>query len=501
MTFPHSVSKLRAPSPGEVGHGPATNAPVRKDKSPGPRTLCLALMEFTAHELWTQVLERAEGAVTEQSYRTWLHGTDAVGVSEGELIVEGPSQFHIEWVEDKFGALLRELTTAVVGRPIHLTFRAAESAPSLSFPDLELEAQGRQTSLDTTTGGLNDRKAANLNERYTFDRYVVGANNELAAAACRAVAEQPARMYNPLFLYGGVGLGKTHLMHAIGNSVLDANPSARVSYISSEEFTNDLVSSIQDGGMADFRRRFRHGDVLLVDDVHFLEGKERTQEEFFHTFNALHDAQRQIVITSDRPPKDMPGLEERLISRFEWGLVADIKPPDYETRMAILRKKAEFDRLNLDDDVIDFIARSCTASVRELEGAVIKLLAFSSLTHRDVDVSLARTALQGMIRKAEDRQRFSPQRIQRAVADEWGISVDGLTSKRRTRDLTVPRQVAMYLIRELLDEPLIRVGKLFGGRDHTTVIHSIRKVERNLEEDPAFRDRVEALRAGLSEAR
>ena len=459
-------------------------------------------MEFTAHELWTRVLERAEDAVTEQSFRTWLSGTDGVGVSDAELIVEGPSQFHIEWVEDKFGPLLRELTASVVGRPLQLSFRASESAPSLSFPDLEFAAEQTtvQTAQPDATDGERGRSAANLNERYTFDRFVVGPNNELAAAACRAVAERPARMYNPLFLYGGVGLGKTHLMHAVGNSVLDRSPIARVAYISSEEFTNQLVSSIQEGQMAAFRRRYRQVDVLLIDDIHFLEGKERTQEEFFHTFNALHDAQRQLVITSDRPPKDMPGLEERLVSRFEWGLVADIKPPDYETRMAILRKKAEYDRLALDHDVIDFIARSCTASVRELEGAVIKLLAYSSLTRRDVDVALARTALQGMLRSSEER-RLTPERVQRAVAEEFGVSVDGLASKRRTRELTVPRQVAMFLIRERLDVPLVRIGNLFGGRDHTTVIHSIRKVEEGLLSDDRLRERIERLRRGLAEER
>ncbi len=456
-------------------------------------------MELTAHEVWSRVLERAESAVTAQSYRTWLEGTGAVGVLEGELVVEGPSQFHIEWVEDKFGTLLRELAASVVGRPIRVTFRAAESAPSLSFPELDLGAPDGDGVVGVSSAPP-DRRASGLNERYTFDRYVVGANSELAAAACRAVAEQPARMYNPLFIYGGVGLGKTHLMHAVGNSILDRNPHVRVSYVSSEQFTNALVTAIQEGQTADFRRRYRHVDVLLVDDIHFLEGKERTQEEFFHTFNALHDAQHQLVITSDRPPKDMPGIEERLVSRFEWGLVADIKPPDYETRMAILRKKAEYDRLALDDDVIDFIARSCTASVRELEGAVIKLLAFSSLTRQDVDVALARTALQGMLRAGGGAAHLTPRRIQQAVASEWGVTPEALASKRRTRELTVPRQVAMYLIRDLLDEPLVRVGRLFD-RDHSTVIHSVRKVETGIESDDRLRGRIDRVRAQLADGR
>jgi chromosomal replication initiator protein len=327
----------------------------------------------------------------------------------------------------------------------------------------------------------------------------VGNNTELATAACRAVAEKPARMYNPLFLYGGVGLGKTHLMHAIGNHLLEENPSRNIAYVPSEEFMNQLVTSIQQGSTGEFRRRYRQIDLLLVDDVHFLEGKERTQEEFFHTFNALYDAGKQIVLTSDRAPKDMPGLEDRLISRFEWGLVADIKPPDYETRVAILRKKANDDRLTLDSSVLDFIARACTASVRELEGAVIKLLAYSSLTHQEITLSLARAALQGVIRQPvpSEAPGPNPERIRELVARQWNVTPEGLASKRRTRDLTVPRQVAMYLIRELADLPLTQIGELFGGRDHSTVIHSIRVVENRVNVEPAFRQQVQEIQAEL----
>jgi chromosomal replication initiator protein len=339
-----------------------------------------------------------------------------------------------------------------------------------------------------------------MNARYTFDRFVVGGDNQLAAAASVAVAGKLARMYNPLFLYGGVGLGKTHLMHAIGNAILETDPTKRVAYVPSEQFTNDLVTSIQEGKTADFRRRYRLMDLLLVDDVHFLEGKERTQEEFFHTFNALYDAQKQIVLTSDRPPKEIPGLEERLVSRFEWGLVADIKAPDYETRVAILRKKAADDNLTLDTEVIDYIAHSCTSSVRELEGAVIKLLAYSSLKNLEISVPMAKKALQGTLspEEAEGRPVATPQRIQELVASQWGVQTSGLASKSRTKDLTVPRQVAMYLIRELLDLPLVQIGFLFGGRDHSTVIHSVRKVEETMAVDPAFRSAVVELRKKLS---
>jgi chromosomal replication initiator protein len=344
-----------------------------------------------------------------------------------------------------------------------------------------------------------------LNERYTFKRFVVGSNNQLAAAACHAVAEKPARMYNPLFLYGGVGLGKTHLMHAIGNHIIAKDPGKRVLYVSSEQFTNELVTAIMEGTTTEFRRRYRQMDLLLVDDVHFIQRKDRTQEEFFHTFNALYDAQKQIILTSDRPPKEMSELEERLVSRFEWGLVADIKPPDYETRVAILRKKAADDQLTLDDDVINFIAQSCSASVRELEGAVIKLLAYSSLTNQEITVKLARTALSGMIRSQEDGDgdaasgELTPEGIRAVVARRWEVKPEQLASKRRTKKLTVPRQVAMFLIKEILDTPLVAIGEVFGGRDHSTVIHSLKKVEEMMDDDMDFAARVDDARRELRE--
>ena len=465
-------------------------------------------MELTAADLWTRVLESARAGIPEQSYRTWLSGTSASALTDTELLVEAPSQFHVEWIEDKYGPMLSELTRRVMGRPLRIAFRSSK-LPAASLPLTEpsppeartntvqpASVSGSSQALSSTPTG---RTSSGLSDRYTFDRFVVGSNNQLAAAACRAVAEKPARMYNPLFLYGGVGLGKTHLMHAIGNSILDQEGAGRVAYISSEQFTNQLVTSIQQGSMGEFRRRYRQMDLLLVDDVHFLEGKERTQEEFFHTFNALYDAQKQIIVTSDRPPKELPGLEERLVSRFEWGLVADIKPPDYETRVAILRKKADDDRIVLDDEVIDYIAHSCTASVRELEGAVIKLLAFSSLTNQEITSSLARTALSGVLRTEDrrDRVRLTPEAIRDTVARRWKVRPDALVSKRRTKDLTVPRQVAMYLIKEVLDTSLVQIGEVFGGRDHSTVIHSIRKIEQDMEVDYAFRREVEETQAEL----
>ncbi len=449
-------------------------------------------MELTAPELWSRIQEVVRASVPEQGYRTWLAGTRAIGLSGDELIVEAPSRFHVEWIEDKYGPVLASAGQRVLGRPLSVSITCAPELSPIPVPSLELEPRSETRSQPTEPVPAQRPR---LNERYTFERFVVGTNNQLAVAACRAVAEKPAKMYNPLFLYGGVGLGKTHLMHAIGHRLLEGDPSHRVAYVSSEQFTNELVGSIQEGTMAAFRRRYRQMDLLLVDDIHFLEGKERTQEEFFHTFNALYDAQRQIILTSDRPPKEIPGLENRLISRFEWGLVVDIKAPDYETRMAILRKKAADDGLALDDEVIEFIAHSCTASVRELEGAVIKLLAYSSLTHQEITPGLARMALKGVLsRYREEAPVLSPERIQDMVARRWRVRPEALASKRRTKDLTVPRQVAMYLIKETLGTSLVRIGEMFGGRDHSTVIHSIRKVEEEMARDPEFRKRVDEAR-------
>jgi chromosomal replication initiator protein len=487
-------------------------------------------MEWTPTDAWTRILEAAKTGIPEQSFRTWLSGLRVAGLDpDGALLIETPNDFHTEWVEDKFSRGLEDLTPKVLGRAVPLRFRTGEGvAPPPSPAPNALGGNpndfGASPSHGTPIPGVRPAPApgstlgsiprspapllppppvsaseAGLNERYTFDRFVVGSNTQLAAAASHAVAEIPARVYNPLFIYGGVGLGKTHLMHAVGHEVLRRWPDRRVAYVSAERFTNEMVHAIQTGTTPDFRRRYRQIDLLLVDDVQFIRDKRGTQEEFFHTFNTLYDAGKQIILTSDRAPKDLEAMEDRLVSRFEWGLVVDIKAPDYETRMAILRKKAEDDGLALDDSVIEFIARSCTASVRELEGAVIKLLAFSSLTRSDITVDLARAALQGMLRQGgmNGGARISADTIRARVSDAWGVTPEALVSKRRTRDLTIPRQVAMYLIRELLDTPLVTIGRGFGGRDHSTVIHSIRKVEEALGADPDFAGRVGLVRRAL----
>jgi len=470
-------------------------------------------MELTAGEVWSRILKAAEAALPEQAFRTWLAPTQAVAISQDLLVVSTPNPFAVDWVEVRYAELLATLGESLFGRRFTLSvqFQANGKTAALPPPALEiapppvpaaapLHAPSTPTTSSAPTpaaGGI--RGTVPLNPRYTFDRFVVGGNNELASAAAHAAAEAPARHYNPLFIYGGVGLGKTHLMHAIGHEMLARDPGKRVMYLSSERFTNEMVGAIQGGTMADFRRQYRQIDLLLVDDIQFLEGKEGTQEEFFHTFNALHDAQKQIVLTSDRQPKEI-GLEDRLVSRFEWGLVADIKAPDFETRMAILKRKVKEDGLVIEgaEDVLTFIARNRTSSVREIEGAVIKLLAFSSLTGRQIDLSLAQEALGGAMKSGgPTSDQLSPERVRQKVAEAWNTTSEALQSKKRTKDLTVPRQVAMFLTRELFEMPLVEIGRLFGGRDHSTVIHSISKVEEDMAADPAFRQRVDQLRASL----
>lgn len=464
-------------------------------------------MELTAGEVWSRILNAAQAALPEQAFRTWLAPTQAVAISQDLLVVSTPNPFAVNWVEDKYAELLTTLGESLFGRRFTLSvqFQANGKPAAVPPPPIEIAPPSvpAAVSLQASSapaappGGM--RGTVPLNVRYTFDRFVRGGNNQLALAAAHAVAEAPARHYNPLFIYGGVGLGKTHLMHAIGHGMLAREPDKRVMYLSSERFTNEMVGAIQGGTMADFRRQYRQIDLLLVDDIQFLEGKEGTQEEFFHTFNALHDAQKQIVLTSDRPPKEI-GLEDRLVSRFEWGLVADIKPPDFETRLAILHRKVEEDRLQIQgaEDVLTFIARNRTSSVREIEGAVIKLLAFSSLTGRPIDLALAQEALGGALKAGGPApDQLSPERVRLRVAEAWNTTSEALQSKKRTKDLTVPRQVAMYLTRELLNLPLVEIGRFFGGRDHSTVIHSIAKVEEDMAADPAFRQRVDQLRASL----
>jgi chromosomal replication initiator protein len=455
-------------------------------------------MELTAREVWSRITADARSVLPEQTYRTWLSSTEAVSLSEDTLVVAAPTKFAVEWIEDKYGSLLRDLCQRQIGRALHLRFEYQGTDERLEFPEIRTTEPTQTPPIAPAPVGPRPSPAKSFNERYTFDRFVVGGNSELAAAACKRVASAPAKAYNPLFIWGDTGLGKTHLMQAIGHATRDDYPDKEVAYVPSEQFTNEMIAAIQSGQTALFRQRYRQIDVLLVDDVHFIGNKEGTQEEFFHTFNSLYDAQKQIVVTSDRPPSDIPGLQERLVSRFEWGLVTDIKAPDFETRAAILRQKAVEDALEIGDDVIEYVARNRRTSVRQLEGALIKLLAYSSLTRREITLEMARDAL-GATRDGDDFSltQVSPETIRERVAESWGVSVDALVSKRRTRVVVVPRQVAMYLIKTLLDMPYSDIGQLFGGRDHSTVIHAVNKVEADMSADPVFRSRVRRLHEDL----
>ncbi len=459
-------------------------------------------MEQSVKEAWKRLLDEARRELPDATVRTWLEPAVPIALDEDRLVLGAPDQFAAEWNESKHAALLARAAERVFGRPTRVIFRVQEERQHRPQMDFFVAPQGG-TALAT------ERATATtpLNERYSFDTFVVGKSNELAAAAAHAVVEAPGKTYNPLFIYGATGLGKTHLMQAIAHAVLGRRPETRILYVGAEQFINEVIESIQARTMPEFRRRYRSDvDLLLVDDVHFLEGKEMTQDEFFHTFNALFEARKQMVLTSDRPPKEIPGLEDRLISRFEWGMVADIGQPDLEHRIAILRKKAQQDHLELTipDDALRFIAEHIRSSVRELEGCIIKLLLFASLKNREITIELAREALADKIRQGEDAAAYggrpmpSIDRVQEVVARRWGVTPEGLRSKARTKTLTVPRQVAMYLARDMLSMQLVEIGQAFGGRDHSTVIHSVDKVERQMMRDRTFKERVEMARQELS---
>jgi chromosomal replication initiator protein len=459
-------------------------------------------MEISAQQAWERMLDAARAELPDPTVRTWLEPLEPIALEEGRLILGAPDQFAVEWNASKHAALLAKLGEGTLGSKLEVAFQVAEDRARRPQMDFFVAAPG-----SSATQMAQRRSTRPLNDRYSFSTFVIGKSNELAAAAAHAVAEAPGKTYNPLFIYGATGLGKTHLMQAVAHAVLERDSAPRVLYLGAEQFINEVIESIHGRTMVEFRRQYRtEVDIFLVDDVHFLEGKEMTQEEFFHTFNALHEAGKQIVLTSDRAPKEIPGLESRLVSRFEWGMVADIGQPDLEHRIAILRKKAEHDHLELTipDDVLRFIAEHVRSSVRELEGCIIKLLLYASLKHREISIDLAREALADKIHHAAgaavDRDAAAPSvdRVQEVVARRWGVTPEGLRSKARTKSLTVPRQVAMFLARELLGMQLVEIGQAFGGRDHSTVIHSLDKVQRTLEADHRFRDRVDLARRELT---
>jgi len=462
-------------------------------------------MTLSAIEVWSRLLDRARQEIPEQTFRTWLEPTEPLALEGDAIVVGAPDQFAADWNDSKHSALLAGYAPVALGHPLRVVFRVHEDAKSRPQMDLFVAPPPEPPPVAKRPyGAIN----APLSDRYTFDHFVIGKSNELAAAAAAAAAQAPGKVYNPLFLYGDTGLGKTHLMQAVAHEIYQRNPNTRILYVGTEQFTNELVSAIQGRTQQEFKRRYRETDLLLVDDVHFLKGKEATQEEFFHTFNALYEAGRQIILTSDRPPAEIPGLEARLVSRFHWGMVADIELPDFEHRMAILRHKAQLDHLEhtIPDPVVRFLAEHIRSSVRELEGCIIKLLAYASLKHREITVDLAREALRDKLRAADGTGEavetgLSPATIQQVVAREWGVTPDGLKSKTRTKTLTVPRQVAMYFCRDLLGLQLVEIGGAFGGRDHSTVIHSLERVADTMREDAAFAARVDKLRSMLESLR
>jgi chromosomal replication initiator protein len=463
-------------------------------------------MSLTASEIWKRLLDRARSDIPEQTFRTWLEPTEALSLDGNVISVGVPDQFAADWNESKHAELFSTYGPIALGHPIRVIFKVNEERKKRSQMDFFVAPP--VSSFATVRGQLGASQAP-LSSRYTFDHFVIGKSNELAAAAAHAVAQAPGKVYNPLFIHGDTGIGKTHLMQAIAHDILSRNSEMRISFIGTEQFTNELIGSIQNHTTPAFRRRYRETDLLLIDDVHFLRGKEATQQEFFHTFNALYEAGRQIVLTSDRPPSEIPGLEARLVSRFQWGMVADIQLPDFEHRVAILRQKAQLDHLEhtIPEDVIRFIAENVKSSVRELEGSIIKLLAFASLKHKEISIELAHEALRDKLQPLNADVEYSRsstltiQTIQQVVAQEWGVTAEALRSKTRTKTLTVPRHIAIFLTRDLLGTQLIEIGNAFGGRDHSTVIHSIDKTREILNNDPLCKTRIHKIREQLKALR
>ena len=420
---------------------------------------------------WEAILSIIELETSSVSFNTWFKDTELINIEETELVVSVKNEFTKEILNTRYLELIRNSALQVLNKEYAIKFVLPNEQTNLTPKNTKKNEQIQDP--------LN--YPSNLNPRYVFDSFVVGNSNRMAHAAALAVAEAPARAYNPLFLYGGVGLGKTHLMHSIAHYILDQNPSAKVIYASSEKFTNELINSIRDDKNESFRNKYRNIDVLLIDDIQFITGKERTQEEFFHTFNALYEANKQIIICSDRPPKEIETLEERLRSRFEWGLIADIQSPDLETRIAILRKKAEIENLSVPEDVLLFIAKTVISNIRELEGALNRILAFSSLTNKPITVELANEALKDLISKDKPKV-ITAEYILDVVANYFHLKPEELKSSKRTRNIAYPRQIAMYLCRKLTDLSLPKIGEKFGGRDHT-IIHGFDKISRELQTD------------------
>jgi len=430
-------------------------------------------------DVWKESLSAIETEISKQSFDSWFKPLKLEAIEGDQAYLVTPNRFVGEWLKEHYYQLLER------------NLQRVTKHPSLK---IQFIVQQPQSQIVTTSFKDPEDKVkppTQLNNRYTFETFVVGASNQFAHAACRAVAETPARAYNPLFIYGGVGLGKTHLLNAVGNAIYQRRSLTKIAYLSSEQFTNEVINSIRYDKMLEFRNKYRNMDILLIDDIQFIAGKERTQEEFFHTFNTLYEAHKQIVISSDRFPKEMPAIEERLRSRFEWGLIADLQPPDLETKIAILNKKADTDGLHLPSEVALFLAANIKTNIRELEGSLIRLGAFSSLTGQPVTIDLAKKVLRDTI---NERKRFiTIEEIQKVVAERFHTKVTDMRAKNRAKNVAYPRQIAMHLCRELTELSFPEIGRHFGGRDHTTVIHACKQVERMKEQEPSLKQLLEGL--------
>jgi chromosomal replication initiator protein len=453
-----------------------------------------------AKQVWRAALGELQVSLSPANYETWLKETELVDVDEQRFRIGVPNGFAKDWLETRYRSLISQTLARIVGYSVQVEFvihaTAAEPSPAPGMTNGNAAgsrpAPAPQVRLEATRIG-GEGGATNINPRYTFASFIVGSANRLAHAASLSVAERPGHAYNPLFLYGGVGLGKTHLMHAIGNQVVAKFPRKRVVYATSEKFTNDFITSIQQGKIDEFRARYRRIDLLLIDDIQFIADKERTQEEFFHTFNAIHDEGKQIVLSSDRPPKAILTLEERLRSRFEWGLIADLTAPDLETRIAILRAKAEEGAVPITSDVIEFIARKVVSNIRELEGALNRIVAYASMGAMPISIELAQAVLSNVLYNPKKRQ-VTPERIARAVSDYYSVPMDALQGQKRDKAIVVPRQIAMFLMREETDVSLLRIGAELGGRDHSTVLHACDKINREVAVNDELRREIAAVR-------
>jgi chromosomal replication initiator protein len=449
----------------------------------------VAVASSNARDLWQEALSVIRSRISRQSFEAWFRPLTLGPVENHRIHVLLPNRFFKEWFEEHYLGLLRSALEDLMFTKVEvvLLLPEKESAPTTLVPEEPAQRRASRRARDTQS---------QFNPKYSFESFVVGSSNQFAHAASLAVAEQLSKAYNPLFIYGGVGLGKTHLLHAIGHLALQRDARIKVSYVSSEKFTNDLINAIRFDATVEFRNRYRSLDLLLIDDIQFIAGKERTQEEFFHTFNDLYDSSKQIVISSDSLPREIPTLEERLRSRFEWGLIADIQPPDLETKAAILRKKAQAEGVRLPDEVSLFIAKHAKSNIRELEGSLIRLVAHASFTGREVTLELAQEVLRDLTTELQ-RLPTIPS-IQKAVAEFYGVRVDDLRSRGRNKSIVLPRQVAMYLCREIVKASLPDIGEGFGGKDHSTVIHACEKVKRKMAGEDAFRKQIQDLTVRLS---